>query len=105
MSKWIDPKGKHFTHVVSKDEVAVTIQTIGGLLHGHVFLSPEQRLKDAMNGDEQFIPVAHAHWLDGDGHLLAESGLVLLNRDHIVWIAPEESASDDESPDDTAAID
>lgn len=100
MSTRFDAKGKYFTHVVSKNEVAVLIQTLTHRIHGHVFLQPEQRLKDAMNTEEDFIAVANAEILDSKGGVLFASDFLTVNRTQIVWLMPDvqENPAGDATP-------
>ena len=91
MSFRIDAKGKIFTDIVRKDEIPVTIQTVTNLIHGHVFLRPEQRIKDEMNSNQdQFIAVTDAEVYGLNGQLLYRSEFLTLNKQHIIWLRPDE---------------
>lgn len=94
MTYRIDAKGKIFTDVVRKDEVPVTIQTMTNLIHGHIYLRPEQRIKDELNSNQdQFIAVTDAEVYALGGQLLYRSDFLTLNKRHVVWLRP-----DDEPP-------
>ena len=91
MSFRIDAKGKIFTDIVRKEEVPVLIQTVANLIHGHIFLRPEQRIKDELNsGQEYFIAVTDAEVYGADGQTLYKSQFLTLNKQHVVWIRPDE---------------
>lgn len=96
MTVRIDAKGKIFTDIVRKDEVPVLMQTLTNLIHGHIFLRPEQRIKDELNaGTEQFIAVTDAEVMKPDGTLLAKSRFLTVNRAHVVWVRPDEAPASD----------
>ena len=98
MSVRIDAKGKIFTDIVRKDEVPALIQTVTNLIHGHIFLRPENRIKDEMNtSTEQFIAVTQAEVYGANGQLLYRSEFLTLNKNHVVWIRPDEEADADSS--------
>jgi Family of unknown function (DUF6812) len=92
MSVWVDPKGKIFTNVVQKDELPVMIQTVTGLIHGYVYLHPDQRLVDEMNGDDRFLAVTDAKVFGEAGQVEHLSKFLTLNKRHVVWIRPDDEA-------------
>jgi hypothetical protein len=103
MSIRIDAKGKIFTDIVRKDEVPVLIQTVTNLIHGHIYLRPEQRIKDELNtGADQFIAVTQAEVYSAAGQVLYRSEFLTLNKSHVVWIRPDEEA-DADAPQTTSA--
>jgi hypothetical protein len=93
MSIRVDAKGKIFTDIVRKDEVPALIQTVTNLIHGHIYLRPEQRIKDEFNeGKEAFIAVTKAIIYSPDGKVLRKSEFLTLNKTYIVWIRPDEES-------------
>jgi hypothetical protein len=93
MSIRVDAKGKIFTDIVRKDEVPVLIQTVTNLIHGHIYLRPEQRIKDELNtGTDQFIAVTQAEVFGANGQLLYRSDFLTLNKTHVIWVRPDEEA-------------
>jgi len=97
MSIRVDAKGKVFTDIVRKDEVPALIQTVTNLIHGHIFLRPEQRIKDEFNeGKESFIAVTKARVYGADGKVLYHSDFLTLNKTYIVWIKPDEETDEPE---------
>ncbi len=92
MTVRVDAKGKIFTDIVRKDEVPVLIQTVTNLIHGHIYLRPEARIKDEMNAGEQFIAVTDAEVIKADGSII-KSSFLTLNKAHVVWIRPDEEAA------------
>jgi hypothetical protein len=93
MSFRVDAKGKIFTDIIRKDEVPVLIQTVTNLIHGHIYLRPEQRIKDELNSSQdQFIAVTDAEVFAANGELLYRSEFLTLNKRHAIWIRPDEEA-------------
>ena len=90
MSIWFDEKGKFFTEVVSKEPVAVIIQTLTNRIHGRMHVRPDQRLKDEINQSELFGAVTDATIFDHSGKELFSCNFLALNHEHIVWIFPED---------------
>lgn len=91
MSVRIDSKGKIYTDVVRKEEVPVLIQTLTNVIHGHIFLRPEQRIKDGLNDNpEAFIAVTQAEIYSPGGQLLHKADFLTVNKQHIVWLRPDE---------------
>jgi len=87
----IDAKGKTYTDIVHKDEVATLIQTTANLIHGHVYLRAGLRLKDELNGtQEQFIAVTEAEVYNANGQVLVRSNFLTINKSQIVWMRPDE---------------
>jgi len=71
----VDARGKIFTDVV----------------HGYMFLRPDERLKDNLNEDrERFIAISDAQVFSAGGQLLHHSEFVAVNKAHIVWVRPDE---------------
>jgi len=95
MSVRIDAKGKTYTDIVHKDEVAALIQTTANLIHGHVYLRAGLRLKDELNGTaEQFIAVTDAEVYNANGQVLVRSAFLTLNKHEIIWVRPDEESVD-----------
>ncbi|MBL8055305.1 MAG: hypothetical protein JNK29_01340 [Anaerolineales bacterium] len=91
MSVRIDSKGKIFTDVVHKEEVPVLIQTLTNVIHGNIFLRPEQRIKDSLNDNpESFIAVTGAQIYSPAGQLLHTAEFLTVNKQHIVWLRPDD---------------
>ena len=85
-----EEKGKIFTPVVTKKPVRVIIQTTAGLVRGSVHIRPDQRLKDALEVDEDFLAVTEAEVLDANRQVLYQTSFLAVRQAHIVWILPEE---------------
>ena len=95
MSVRIDAKGKTYTDIVRKDEVPALIQTTANLIHGHIYLRAGLRLKDELNGTaEQFIAVTDAEVYNASGQVLVRSAFLTLNKNHVVWVRPDEETLD-----------
>ncbi len=85
-----DEKGKIFTQVVSKRPVQVLIQTIQCKIRGTIHIRPDARVKDEMNGSENFIAVTDAVVYNNENEEQYRSAFLVVNIAHIVWILPAE---------------
>lgn len=83
-------KGKFFTNVITKVPKPVMIQTITHLVHGNIHVQPDGRVMDTMNVSESFLAVTDAVVYALDGQELYRCHFLTLNRDHIVWLIPDE---------------
>jgi hypothetical protein len=90
LTVFVDAKGKVFTDVVHKDEVPVLIQTVTGQIHGHVYIHPDHRLIDEMNGEAGFIAVTNAQVFGPDGQALYHSAFLTVNKQQVVWVRPDD---------------
>jgi hypothetical protein len=89
MDTRIDHKGKYFTERISKHHVAVVARTAGEFVHGVACLTPDNRLKDELNGTEGFLAILDAEVRDGlDKLVLYSAPVVLLNKQQLVWVLP-----------------
>jgi len=87
----VDARGKIFTDVIRKNRVPVLVQTLTNVVHGYMFLRPDERLKDNLNEDrERFIAISDAQVFSAGGQLLHHSEFVAVNKAHIVWVRPDE---------------
>jgi hypothetical protein len=85
-----DEKGKFFTDIISKEAVPVTIQTLTNRIHGYIHIRPNERLKDEINQSEVFLAITEATIFDFTGKELFHGEFVAINREHIVWILPDD---------------
>ncbi|MFM8321468.1 MAG: hypothetical protein ACKOC5_11185 [Chloroflexota bacterium] len=93
MSIRFDDKGKFFTEVVSKEAVAVIIQTAAGRVQGSIHIRPGERLKDAINQTEPFFAVTDATVFDLSGKELYRTDFLAVHREQIIWLLPEDQVS------------
>jgi hypothetical protein len=90
MSIRFDEKGKFFTDVISKEAVPVVIQTLTHRVQGLIHIKPGERLKDEINQSEAFFAVTEAKIFDHTGKRLYSCDFMAINRDHIIWLLPED---------------
>jgi hypothetical protein len=63
----------------------ITIRTIdGSTVHGQVNILPDERVSDLLKRQESFIVVVNANHMD------AKDKTLFINKNHIVWIEPED---------------
>jgi hypothetical protein len=85
-----DDKGKIFTNIISKRPVQSVVQTEKQQIIGKIHVTPSERLKDELNGSEQFIAITDAVIYDLDGVELYRCNFLTLNRNYVIWVIPEE---------------
>lgn len=85
-----DEKGKIFTQVVSKHPVQVLIQTHQNTIRGTIYIRPDLRVKDEMNGADHFLAVTDAVIYNSQNEELYHSAFMVVNTSHIIWVIPEE---------------
>lgn len=90
MSIRFDDKGKFFTEIVSKEPVPVILQTPTNRIRGRIHVRPGERLRDEINQAEIFIAVTEATIYDQTGKELYRSEFLAINREHIIWMLPED---------------
>jgi hypothetical protein len=82
---------------VSKKPTPALIQTSNQRLHGHVHVGLGKRLKDELDGGLPFIPVTNVIVYSEDGQVLYRTHFLLINREQLVWILPDEDLIQDEN--------
>lgn len=92
MSIWYDEKGKFFTQVVSKEPYPVIIQTLLHRIEGNIYSRQDERIKDSINAESQFIAVTDVKIYNSQGQVIYETDFTLVNGDHIVWMIPNYEA-------------
>lgn len=97
MTVRVDAKGKVFTDIVHKNELPALIQTATHLIHGHIYVRPEERLIDAFNSGAQFVAVTRAQVYGADGEVLYRAKFLALNTECVVWIRPDDDAAEAET--------
>ena len=90
MSIEYDEKGKIFTDVVSKTAIHATIQTTTHLLQGYIHVRRDQRIKDELDRDKDFLALTDVSVLGSNGQSLFRAPFLAVRRSHIVWVMPEE---------------
>jgi hypothetical protein len=83
-----DEKGKIFTDIVSKVAVQATIQTTTHLLRGQIHVRRDQRIKDELDLNENFLAMTNVSVLGTDGQTLFETPFLAVRRSQIIWVMP-----------------
>jgi hypothetical protein len=89
-----DQKGKIFTEVISKKPVQVFIYTEKHIIIGEINIRPDDRLKDEINNNEQFLAVTNAVIKDFEGNTQFKTNFVAVNRQHVSWVLPIDEITD-----------
>lgn len=92
-----DDKGKIFTEVVSKVAIQATIQTTTHLLRGQIHVRRDQRIKDELDGSENFLALTDVTVLGVDGQAIFQTPFLAVRRSHIVWVLPEQEKAEERS--------
>lgn len=92
-----DEKGKYYTNVIQKVAIPSIIQTATHLIRGMVHVRQGERLKDELEGNEEYAAVTNASIQDANGNVLYTSSFLAVQKQHIVWVMPvdEEEKKDD----------
>jgi hypothetical protein len=88
-----DEKGKIFTDIVSKVAVPATIQTTTHLIRGQLHVRRDQRIKDELDINENFLAMTDVSVLGPDGQTLFQAPFLAVRRSHIIWVIPEQNPS------------
>jgi hypothetical protein len=92
-----DEKGKIFTEIISKVPIQATIQTTTHLMRGRLHVRRDQRIKDELDINENFIALTDVSVLGPDGQTLFQAPFMAVRRSHIIWVIPEQSKSEEKS--------
>lgn len=92
-----DEKGKIFTDVVSKVAISATVQTTTHLMRGQIHVRREQRIKDELDINENFLALTNVTVMGPDGQTLFQAPFLAVRRSHIIWVLPEQSQSGERS--------
>lgn len=86
-----DEKGKIFTDIVTKVAVQSTIQTSTHVVRGQIHVRKDQRIKDELDLDDNFLAVTDVTVLAPDGQILFQAPFLAIRRSQIVWVLPEQN--------------
>ena len=92
-----DEKGKIFTDIVSKVSIPATVQTTTHLMRGHLHVRRDQRIKDELDLQENFLALTDVSVMGPDGQTLFQAPFLAVRRSHIVWVLPEQSPDEGRS--------
>lgn len=90
MSIHFDDKGKFFTDVITKEAVPVLIQMPTNRIRGNMYVRPGERIKDQINQEENFLAITEAILYDLTGAELYRCDFLLVNREYLIWLLPED---------------
>jgi hypothetical protein len=90
----VDERGKYFTEKVSTQHIAVLVLTTKGEVRGKAHLPAGTRIKDLLNGQDQFVAVTDATMTGydpGTSHIR----FIAINKIHIISVIPLEDDEKD----------
>ena len=91
-----DEKGKIFTDIVSKISIYATIQTTTHLMRAQIHVRRDQRIKDELDQNENFLALTDVSVMGPDGQTLFQTPFLAVRRTHIIWVIPEQEHSQGE---------
>ena len=91
-----DEKGKIFTDIVSKISIYATVQTTTHLMRGQIHVRRDQRIKDELDLNENFLALTDVSVMGPDGQTLFQTPFLAVRRTHIIWVIPEQEHSQGE---------
>jgi hypothetical protein len=86
----IAPELDRKSHLIKKRPVPVVIQTRKQLIRGKFHVRGVMRVMDEITFEDKFVAITDAQIINPNGKLLFKTSFVALNRQEIVWMAPEE---------------
>ncbi len=92
-----DEKGKIFTDIVSKVAIQATIQTTTHMIRGNLHVRKDQRIKDELDTNENFLALTEVSVLGPEGQTLFQAPFLAVRRSHIVWVIPEQEKRQEKS--------
>ena len=88
-----DNKGKFFTDIISKTPIDVLVQTTTGLVQGILHIHKDERVKDELDRDKNFLALTEVSVIGEGGEILYENDFIAIYRGQIVWVMPRDKAS------------
>ena len=92
-----DEKGKFFTEIVSKVAIPATVQTTMQLIRGQIHVRRDQRIKDELDLNENFLAMTDVSVIGPDGQTLFQAPFLAVRRSHIIWVLPEQNQGGEKS--------
>ncbi len=92
-----DEKGKIYTEIISKVPIQATIQTTTHLMRGRLHVRRDQRIKDELDVNENFIALTDVSVLGPDGQTLFEAPFIAVRCSHIIWVIPEQDKTEEKA--------
>ena len=90
-----DEHGKIFTDIVSKVSIFVTIQTTTHMMRGRMHVRRDQRVKDELDREENFLALTDVQVQGPDGQTLFHAPFLAVKREQIVWVMPEQKSGEE----------
>jgi hypothetical protein len=77
-------------HLIKKRPIPIIIQTTKQLIRGKFHVRGVMRVIDEITFEDKFVAITDAEIINPNGKILFKTKFVALNRQEIVWMAPEE---------------
>lgn len=92
-----DEKGKIFTDIVTKVAIHATVQTTTHLMRGLIHVRRDQRIKDELDVNDNFLALTDVTVMASDGQILFQAPFLAVRRSQIVWVLPEQNKNEEKS--------
>lgn len=78
-------------NLIKKRPIPIVIQTSKHLIRGKFHVRGVMRVIDELTLEEKFVAVTDAEIINPNGSTLFKTNFVAINRQEILWMAPEEN--------------
>jgi len=78
-------------NLIKKRPIPIVIQTSKHLIRGKFHVRGVMRIIDELTLEEKFVAVTDAEIINPNGSTLFKTNFVAINRQEILWMAPEEN--------------
>jgi hypothetical protein len=83
-----EDKGKIFTDIITKQPVAVILQTSTELIQGNFHVRPGVRIKEELENSERFVIITDAIVFGPDGKVHHKAKMMIINLSQLIWMLP-----------------
>jgi len=104
MTIHVDPKGKLYTDLVTKQAMPALIQTVTHLIQGNLHIHPGIRPLDELNRSGEFIAITQAIVLGPDRKEFYRADFLAQRKSHVVWVIPLEKPGEPFALEETAPV-
>ena len=77
-------------NVINKRAIPIVIQTSKHLVRGQFHVRGVMRVIDEITFEDKFVAITDAEIINPNGSKLFKTGFMAINRQEIIWMAPEE---------------
>ena len=90
-------QNKNIARRVHKIAVPCLVALNGQTIQGQVHVRQDARIKDELDSAPHFLAITDARIYDAEGRLLYETDFVAVNKEHVLWVLPQQDMKSDRS--------